>query len=213
MRKNRTARAAAGGHSHLRTEMDSLGAVGVPADHLWGAQTQRCLADFQIGLDRFRWGRPVIRALGIVKKCAALANQETGCLVAKSVEYQGVVMMGRTHLQDAIPITLGQIASGWAAQLDRAIRDVRQTLTGLYELAVGATAVGTGLNAPADFAEAAARLIAAETGRPIVSAANKFAATSAHDAMVATSGSLRTYPTYVTCRRFSRRRVWVRIRP
>ena len=64
----------------MRTETDSLGAVAVPSDRLWGAQTQRCLEDFPIGLDRFRWGRPVIRALGIVKKCAALANHETGNL-------------------------------------------------------------------------------------------------------------------------------------
>ena len=65
---------------YVRTETDSLGEVAVPSDHLWGAQTQRCLEDFPIGLDRFRWGRPVIRALGTVKKCAALANHETGSL-------------------------------------------------------------------------------------------------------------------------------------
>ena len=112
--------------------------------------------------------------------------------LVKSLEYFGVMMLGRTHLQDATPITLGQIASGWASQLDRSIHDVRETLTGLYELAIGATAVGTGLNAPAGFAEEAVRLIAAETGLPFIPAANKFAAISAHDAMVTTSGSLRT---------------------
>ena len=101
-------------------------------------------------------------------------------------------MLGRTHLQDATPITLGQIASGWASQLDRSIHDVREILIGLYELAIGATAVGTGLNAPAGFAEAAVRLIANETSLPFIPAADKFAAISAHDAMVATSGSLRT---------------------
>ena len=282
----------------MRTETDSLGAVAVPSDRLWGAQTQRCLEDFPIGLDRFRWGRPVIRALGIVKKCAALANHETGSLskektdlivrgaqevidgrwdaefplavfqggsgtqtnmnanevianlairysggvlgsnqpihpnddvnrsqstndvfpsvmhiavaeqienmllppvcalrdrfLVKSLDYFGVVMLGRTHLQDATPLTLGQIASGWASQLDRSIHDVRETLSGLYELAIGATAVGTGLNTPVGFSEATVRLIANETGLPFTSAANKFAAISAHDAMVATSGSLRT---------------------
>ena len=112
--------------------------------------------------------------------------------LVKSLEYFGVVMLGRTHLQDATPITLGQIASGWASQLDRSIHDVRETLIGLYELAIGATAVGTGLNAPAGFAEATVRLIGAETGLPFIPAVNKFAAISAHDAMVATSGSLRT---------------------
>src|SRR6185369_6184193 len=112
--------------------------------------------------------------------------------LVKSLEYFGVVMLGRTHLQDAIPITLGQISSGWASQLDRSIHDVRETLLGLYELAIGATAVGTGLNAPMGFAEAAVRLIASETGLPFTPATNKFAAISAHDAMVATSGSLRT---------------------
>ena len=110
----------------------------------------------------------------------------------KALENSDVVMLGRTHLQDATPLTLGQVAMGWAAQLDRAIRDIRGALTGLYELAIGATAVGTGLNAPPGFGDDVARLVAQETGHPFVSAANKFAATSAHDAMVATSGTLRT---------------------
>src|SRR5262249_28039593 len=75
MSKNRVATAGTKNH-HQRTETDSLGRVEVPADHLWGAQTQRCLVDFPIAADRFHWGRPVIRALGIVKKCAAQANHE-----------------------------------------------------------------------------------------------------------------------------------------
>jgi hypothetical protein len=82
----------------------------------------------------------------------AVASLRDGLLV-KSLQYCGIVMLGRTHLQDATPITLGQIASGWASRLDRSIHDVRETLIGLYELAIGATAVGTGLNAPAGFAE------------------------------------------------------------
>jgi fumarate hydratase class II len=275
-----------------RIEKDALGPVAVPAEHLWGAQTQRSRLNFRIGAERFRWGRGVIRALGILKKCAALANAELGqlprekvdlivraaqevidgmwdgefplvvfqtgsgtqtnmnanevlanramqlgaihihpnddvnhsqssndafptvmhiatveqlenvlfpavavlrdTLAAKSEAYADVVMIGRTHLQDATPVTLGQVISGWVAQLDQSIAGIRQTLPGLYELAIGGTAVGTGLNAHPRFGEVAASKIAEETGRPFVSAANKFAALSAHDAMVAASGALRT---------------------
>lgn len=282
----------------MRIEEDSLGPVAVPAEHLWGAHTERSRMNFPVGAERFRWGRPVIRAFGIVKKCAALANRELGqlpedkaalierasqevidgqwdgefplvvfqtgsgtqsnmnanevianraiqlaggvvgsktpihpnddvnrsqssndvfpavmhiatveqienrmlpavqalrdTLAAKSEAYSGIVMVARTHLQDAIPITLGQVISGWVAQIDQAVEGIRRTLPGLYELALGGTAVGTGLNAPAHFGSVAARIIAGETGRPFVTAPNKFAALSAHDAMVATSGAIRT---------------------
>ncbi len=281
-----------------RVEHDSLGDVEVPAEHLWGAQTQRSIENFPIGVDRFRWGRPVIRALGILKKCAALANGElaqlppdkvdlivraaqevidgkwdaefplvvfqTGSgtqsnmnanevianraiqiaggvvgskkpihpnddvnrsqssndafptvmhiatveqieralipavtalretLAAKSQAFDHIVMIGRTHLQDATPITLGQIISGWVAQLDQSLDGVRRSIPPLYELAIGGTAVGTGLNADPRFGETAARKIAEETGRPFTSAPNKFAALSAHDAMVSASGAIRT---------------------
>jgi fumarate hydratase class II len=278
--------------SGIRWEHDALGSVAVPADRLWGAQTQRSLENFPIGVARFRWGRPVIRAFGIVKKCAALANGELDQLPAEKVDlivraaqevidgawdgefplvvfqtgsgtqsnmnanevianramqlsggavhpnddvnrsqssndvfpavmhiatveqiedalipavgllrdtlkvksenYADVVMVGRTHLQDATPITLGQIISGWVAQLDRAIAGIRNTLPGLYELALGGTAVGTGLNAHPRFGEVAARRIAQETAKPFISAPNKFAALSAHDAMVSASGAIRT---------------------
>jgi fumarate hydratase class II len=113
-------------------------------------------------------------------------------LAAKSSAFADVVMIGRTHLQDATPVTLGQIISGWVAQLDQAIAGVRHTLPGLCQLAIGGTAVGTGLNAHPKFGETAARKIAEETGKPFVTAANKFAALSSHDAMVAASGALRT---------------------
>jgi fumarate hydratase class II len=113
-------------------------------------------------------------------------------LDAKSREFAQIVMVGRTHLQDATPITLGQVISGWVAQLDQARSAVEAALPGLYELAIGGTAVGTGLNADARFGEVAARKIAEETGQPFVSAANKFAALSAHDAMVNASAALRT---------------------
>jgi fumarate hydratase class II len=115
-----------------------------------------------------------------------------GTLDAKAEAYAGIVMVGRTHLQDATPITLGQIISGWAAQLDQAIDGIRSAMTGLYALAIGGTAVGTGLNAHPRFGALAAQTIADLTGKPFVTAPNKFAALSAHDAMVAASGALRT---------------------
>ena len=284
--------------SEFRTEEDALGDVQVAAEHLWGAQTQRSHLNFPIGVERFRWGRPVIRALGILKKCAALANGELGqlskekvdlivraaqevidgrwdeefplvvfqtgsgtqtnmnanevianraiqlaggvigskkpihpnddvnlsqssndtfptamhiaaveavennlfpavghlrdVLDTKSQEYGDVVMVGRTHLQDATPLTLGQLISGWVAQLDQALDGIRRALPGVYALAIGGTAVGTGLNADARFGETAARRIAEETRKPFVTAPNKFAALSAHDGIVGVSGALRT---------------------
>jgi fumarate hydratase class II len=101
-------------------------------------------------------------------------------------------MVGRTHLQDATPISLGQVIAGWTGQLDGAAADIRRALTAVCELALGGTAVGTGINAPPQFGETAAGYIAEETGKPFVSAPNKFAALSAHEAMVTLSGSLRT---------------------
>src|SRR3984885_5500486 len=281
-----------------RIEEDSLGPVHVPADHLWGAQTQRSIENFPIGVERFLWGRPVIRALGVLKKCAALANAELGqlpqdkvdlivraaqdvidgkldgefplvvfqagsgtqtnmnanevianraiqlaggvvgskkpihanddvnhsqssndtfptamhiatveelensltpairtlrdTLDAKSQAFSHIVMVGRTHLQDATPLTLGQVISGWVAQLDQALDAIGVSLPGVLALAIGGTAVGTGLNADPRFGQAAARGIAEETGKPFVSAPNKFAALSAHDAIVSVSGALRT---------------------
>ena len=282
----------------FRIEEDALGEVQVPAERLWGAQTQRSYMNFKIGIERFRWGRPVIRALGILKKCAALANVELGqlpkekvdlivraaqevidgrwdgefplvvfqtgsgtqtnmnanevisnraiqlaggelgskkpihpnddvnhsqssndtfptamhiaaveaveqklvpaasalrdLLDSKSKQYRDVVIVGRTHLQDATPLTLGQVISGWATQIDQGLFRIQQALPQIYELAIGGTAVGTGLNADSRFGEAAARRIAEETGYSFVSAPNKFAALSAHDGMVALSGALRT---------------------
>jgi fumarate hydratase class II len=275
-----------------RVEKDSLGEVRVPADRLWGAQTERSIHNFPIGRDRFIWGRRVIRALGALKKAAALANAELGLskdkadlivqaaqevidgkldsefplvvwqtgsgtqsnmnaneviahranqiagekvihpnddvnrsqssndtfptamhiaaveeieenllpavallrktLAGKAAEFSDIVMVGRTHLQDATPVTLGQVIGGWVAQLDDAIATIKRALPGLYELAIGGTAVGTGLNAHVRFGDIAAKYIAQETGKPFVSAPNKFAALSAHDAMVNASAALRT---------------------
>jgi fumarate hydratase class II len=280
-----------------RTESDSMGTVNVPADRYWGAQTERSRDNFKIGVDRFVWGRPVIRALGILKKAAALANGELGQLPAEKVrlitaaadeviagtlddhfplvvfqtgsgtqsnmnanevisnraiemaggqmgskqpihpnddvnrgqssndtfptamhiaavevihgrllpavralrevfhelevQYRDVVKIGRTHLQDATPITLGQEISGWRAQLDDRMAGISRALPGLYELAIGGTAVGTGLNAHPKFGETAADHIARETGHAFVSSANKFAALSAHDALVEVSAAER----------------------
>jgi fumarate hydratase class II len=110
----------------------------------------------------------------------------------KAKDFAGVVMIGRTHLQDATPVTLGQVISGWVAQLDEALAGIDRALPGVYELAIGGTAVGTGLNAHPRFDEVTARKIADETGRPFVPAPNKFAALSAHDALVNVSAALRT---------------------
>jgi fumarate hydratase class II len=107
----------------------------------------------------------------------------------KATEFDEIVKIGRTHLQDAVPLTLGQEFSGYVAQLDHALERARESLPGLYELAIGGTAVGTGLNAPRDFGDRCAAHIAELTGMPFVSAKNKFAALAAHDAIVAASGA------------------------
>jgi fumarate hydratase class II len=112
-------------------------------------------------------------------------------LDAKTRAFSSVVMVGRTHLQDATPLTLGQVISGWVAQLDQALEGLEWSLPGVYALAIGGTAVGTGLNADPRFGAVATRQIAEETGKPFVSAENKFAALSAHDAMVHVSAALR----------------------
>src|SRR5882672_11171701 len=282
----------------VRTETDSMGAIEIAADRYWGAQTERSRNNFPIGVERFRFTRAMIRALGVLKKGAAQANGALGelpqekvdlivraaeeviagklddhfplvvfqtgsgtqtnmnanevisnraiemaggemgskkpihpnddvnrgqssndtfptamhiaaveqledvlipsvtrlrnTLHAKSEQFMRVVKVGRTHLQDATPVTLGQEIGGWVAQLDAVLAGVRQTIPGLCELAIGGTAVGTGLNAHPKFGDLAAAKMATETGRPFISAPNKFAALSAHDAMVTASASLRT---------------------
>ena len=282
----------------VRIEKDALGEVRVPANHLWGAQTQRSIDNFPIGVERFRWGRTVITAFGILKKSAAIANGELGELApdkvaliaraaqevadgkldaefplvvfqtgsgtqsnmnanevianraiqlaggvvgskkpihpnddvnrgqssndtfpavmhiatvdaldrallpalerlrttldAKAKAFADVVMIGRTHLMDATPITLGQAISGWVAQLDDARATIAFAREGLFPLALGGTAVGTGLNAHPSFGDKVAAAIARETGEPFVAAPNKFAALSAHDAIVNVSSALRT---------------------
>ena len=125
------------------------------------------------------------------KLLPALKDFHAG-LLAKQEEFKDIVKTGRTHLQDAVPLTLGQEFSGYAAQLEAAIVRIEATLPELYDLALGGTAVGTGLNAPAGFAEAAAEKIAEYTKLPFRSAPNKFAVLAAHDAIVAASGAVRT---------------------
>jgi len=115
----------------------------------------------------------------------------TDAIRTKAREWVDVVKIGRTHLQDATPLTVGQEWSGYAAQLDDALALVKQSLQGLYGLAVGGTAVGTGINAPPDFGEKVAAEIARFTGHPFVTAPNKFAAQGSLDAMVAASAALR----------------------
>ncbi len=278
-----------------RTETDSMGAVQVPADRYWGAQTQRSLHHFSIGDDRMP--KEVSRAYGIVKKAAAEVNLADGRLVpekaaamiaaadevisgaldahfplfvwqtgsgtqsnmnvnevisnraiqilggdlgskspvhpnddvnmcqssndtfpsamhiatiemldgkllpqlhalaeaieAKAAAWMDIVKIGRTHLQDAVPLTVGQEWSGYAHQLREAIRDIQYSRRGLYELAAGGTAVGTGMTAPPGFSVKIAERIAALTGKPFVTAPNKFAAQGSLDAMTRTSAALR----------------------
>ncbi|MBM0170142.1 class II fumarate hydratase [Altererythrobacter sp. C41] len=282
--------------SETRTETDTMGPVEVPADALWGAQTQRSLQNFRIGGERLPL--PLIRALGTVKRAAAEANRDLGILEpkladaivaaaqevidgrlddqfplvvwqtgsgtqsnmnanevianraiqmlggtvgskapvhpndhvnksqssndtfpsaihiaaagevvrtllpalramqadlsAKAKDWADIVKIGRTHTQDATPLTLGQEFSGYAAQVANGIARIEATLPGLYELAQGGTAVGTGLNAPEGFADKVADRIAAITGLPFTSAPNKFEALAAQDALLFAHGALNT---------------------
>ncbi len=114
-------------------------------------------------------------------------------LKEKTEQYKSIVKTGRTHLQDAVPLTLGQEFSGYAAQVEAGIHRVKQAAEELYPLPIGGTAVGTGLNAPPGFAEGAAGHIARITGLPFVSAPNKFSVIAAHDGMVQLSGALNTF--------------------
>jgi fumarate hydratase, class II len=124
----------------------------------------------------------LIPALGVVRDAIA----------AKAKEFDGIVKIGRTHLQDAVPLTVGQEFSGWASQLDRDIKRLEMVLDGLYDLAIGGTAVGTGLNTHPEFAERAAKKIAELTGLPFRSHPNKFAALASHDELVFAQGAMET---------------------
>jgi fumarate hydratase, class II len=288
-----------------RTETDSIGAIEVPADRYWGAQTQRSLHHFSIGDPAAdRMPMEIVRALALLKKAAAMVNADRGlldrkladlivaaadeildgalddhfplfvwqtgsgtqtnmnvnevisnraiemaggelgskvpvhpndhvnmsqssndtfptamhiaaaqqlldrvlpavralreALDAKASAWADIVKIGRTHLQDAVPLTLGQEFSGYVAQVDADIERIEQTLPRLYELAIGATAVGTGLNAPEGFGDDCAAKLAELTGLPLVRASNPFAALAANDAIVHTSGALATLAASLT---------------
>lgn len=112
-------------------------------------------------------------------------------LLEKQNEFNQIIKIGRTHLQDAVPLTLGQEFSAYVSQIDKAIEAIKATLPGLYELAIGGTAVGTGLNTHPEFAQMAAKKISELTGLPFISAPNKFAALASHDAFVFASGALK----------------------
>ena len=280
-----------------RIEMDSMGAIEVAADKYWGAQTERSLHHFNIGFDVMP--REMIRALGILKKAAAIVNHQlksdkmtlektdliiraanevidgkldqhfplrvwqTGsgtqtnmnanevisnraielaggelgskkpihpnddvnmsqssndtfptamyiaaaeslnalipqiekvydAIAAKALAFSDVVKIGRTHLQDATPLTVGQEFGGWANLIQRDVDRLKMGLDGLFDLAIGGTAVGTGLNSHPEFAERAAAQIAELAGLPFRAHPNKFAALSAHDEIVFASGALKT---------------------
>jgi fumarate hydratase class II len=280
----------------FRTETDSMGAVAVPADKLWGAQTQRSLEHFSIGKDRMP--AELIRAYAVLKKAAARVNEaghrldpalarliEQSCdeiltgqhddmfplhvwmtgsgtqfnmnvnevianrcsqlagtplgskhpvhpndhvnmsqssndsfptamsmaaaigtqhallpavqelrdgLARKADAWKDIVKIGRTHMQDATPLTLGQEFSGYVGMLDDNLHRIDDALKDVYHLAIGGTAVGTGLNAAPGFAEAMATEIARLTGLPFVSALNKFTVQGAHDALVQLSATFKT---------------------
>jgi fumarate hydratase class II len=282
--------------TETRIETDSFGEIAVPADRLWGAQTQRSLENFRIGGERMPL--PLVHALGIIKGAAARSNCALGLLdakladaieaaasevadgrldgefplvvwqtgsgtqsnmnaneviankanlalggelgakspvhpndhvnmsqssndtfpsamhiaaaqevtgkllpalramradlAAKSRAWDGIVKIGRTHTQDATPLTLGQEFSGYARQVEAGIERIELALPGLYQLAQGGTAVGTGLNAPKGFADLVAAEIAQATGLPFVSAPNKFEALAGQDALLFAHGALAT---------------------
>src|SRR5437762_2594740 len=139
-----------------------------------------------------------IAAAEQMNKLIPRVGEVKSAIDAKAAEFKDVVKIGRTHLQDATPLTVGQEMSGWASLLERDIDRMKDTLPGLYDLAIGGTAVGTGLNAHPEFAERAAKKIAELTGLPFKSHPNKFAALSAHDELVFCSGALKTLAASLT---------------
>jgi fumarate hydratase class II len=142
--------------------------------------------------DTFPTAMHIAAVISLQNKLLPQIKQLRDAIDAKRSQYNDIVKIGRTHLQDAVPLTFGQTFSAFVAQLDAAIHRIEQTLPELYELALGGTAVGTGLNTHPDFAVKAAKHIATLTDMPFVSAPNKFALLAAHDAIVNASSSLKT---------------------
>jgi fumarate hydratase class II len=142
--------------------------------------------------DVFPTAMHVATAIEIHDRMLPAVAQLCGTLRRKEHDFADIIKVGRTHLQDATPLTLSQEVSGWRHQLEDGLHMVRLTLGGLFQLAQGGTAVGTGLNTHPEFAERFAKMMADETGLPFVTAPNKFAALAGHEALVFTSGALRT---------------------
>src|SRR3990167_10955056 len=142
--------------------------------------------------DTFPTAMHIATAEQIVHKLIPSIKMLRNQLAKKQKEFKDIVKIGRTHLQDAVPLTLGQEISGYVAQLDADMERLEKILPDMYELAIGGTAVGTGLNTHPKFAEMAAKQIAKLTGLPFVSAPNKFSALAAHDGIVMASGALKT---------------------
>jgi fumarate hydratase, class II len=142
--------------------------------------------------DTFPTAMHIAAASRVVEALIPAVEKLRGALDAKARKFASVVKIGRTHLMDATPLTVGQEMSGWVSLLDRDVVRLKQVLPGLYDLAIGGTAVGTGLNSHPEFAERAANKIAELTGLPFKSHPNKFAALSAHDELVFASGALKT---------------------
>ena len=142
--------------------------------------------------DTFPTAMHVAAALAVRERVMPAVKDLRDALDRRSEEFAGIVKIGRTHLQDAVPLTLGQEFSAFVAQLDDDLTRLEESMHGLYELAIGGTAVGTGLNAPAGFGDLAAAKIAELTGLPFRTAPNLFAALAAHDSVVEAHGSLKT---------------------
>ncbi|NES68379.1 MAG: class II fumarate hydratase, partial [Okeania sp. SIO2D1] len=142
--------------------------------------------------DTFPTAMHIASAIALQEKLLPKVKKMRDALQEKSEVFSDIVKIGRTHLQDAVPLTLGQEFSGYVAQLDANMQHITNVLPSLYELALGGTAVGTGLNTVSGFAELAAKYISEITGLPFVSAPNKFAALAAHDPIVMASGALKT---------------------
>ncbi|MCE9619987.1 MAG: class II fumarate hydratase [Planctomycetes bacterium] len=145
--------------------------------------------------DTFPTAMHIAAAIEIERTVLPAVSKLRDALDSKAKEFAGFVKVGRTHLQDAVPLTLGQEFSGYVAQLDFSIQAIKQSLPGVRDLAIGGTAVGTGLNAPKGFGELVARKLAAETKIPFTSAKNKFAALSGHEAMAQAHGALAVLAT------------------
>jgi fumarate hydratase class II len=142
--------------------------------------------------DTFPTAMHIAAAEQVVHHLLPAVDQLSGTLHGKAAAFADIVKVGRTHLQDATPVTLGQEISGWVAQIDLATAAIEAAMPAVYELALGGTAVGTGLNTHPEYAERSARQIATLTGLPFKSAPNKFAALAGHEALVALHGGLKT---------------------